>query len=882
MVVKIFDWLVRMAPSSALDLRGQEARETFREVCNAAKAAGPAAYVMEASRELLNIAAVIGAAYFSNMKFPKMRWSGVGRDVRMAARSLRAGGAATAIAMATLALGIGINAAIFSVLDAVIFTDVPFRDHARFVEITNFDARQKMSFAGTSRQVVTQWQTQTDLFDRVEAYQAASLVYESNGSAEMISGAGVTPGLFELLGVRPALGRPFASGDGETGGPPIVIVNDAFWRKALGGTPDLSHAKILIDGREHAVIGVMPPTFRFPTGAEQVWTPYDLNHPPDASPIGRSMTPFARLAKGVTRETAERQARTRGSRLNDAAGWDASVTASVWQAGRGVDDKTTRSLWVLSGAVGFLFLIVCANVANLALTRTLSRTREMATCAALGASPGDLLRAAILEHALLAAASTMAGALIAAGAIRVAIATLPDAMTSGTMNVIDLDGRALLFMIAAGAVAAILFGLPPALLAYRGSISQVLGGDSRTTSGSKTARRIRSALVIGEVAVSAVLLIGGAMMTRSFIQLTSVDQGFDPAELTTIRLGLPAAGYSDVHRRDLAADDVAARLASLPYVRSATVGPLPKDHGKIAVGTLEFERDPNRTTGRVVVPVHEVQPNYFSTIGMKITDGRTFDSTDPSGAVVVSARFAQKYFDGNAVGQRFRFAGKPWRYVVGVSANTAPGEGSFDGQLAWYCPIGDAGDAYVMSRTASKIADFRNILVRTSHTDELLAALPAAVGSVDGSIVIWKTARVEDELAVAIARPRIVFVLLSVFAAFGLLLAMAGLYGVLSVLVAQRRQELGVRLALGATASGVRRLVMGSGLAYCGIGIVLGLAAAIPLVRLTKTLLYEVNPSDPFAIAGAITLLMLTAVFACWWPARDAAKTDPTVLLRRD
>lgn len=880
--MKIYDWLVRLAPRSVSDLRKPAARETFRQACNAARTKGRLSYALEVVRELVNVAGVIAVAHLRRVRVPTFRFSGLGRDVRMAARSFRSGGASTAIAVVTLALGIGINAAIFSVLDAVVFTEVPFRDHDRLVEITNFDPQQKMSFAGTSHRVVSEWRRQSDLFDRVEAYESTSLVYETGRGAEMISGAAVTPALFDMLGVRPALGRAFRGGDGEDGGPLTVVVNDAFWRGELGGTTNLSRAEIQIDGRRYSVVGVMPPSFRFPTGGESIWVPFDINRPPVGSPVGRHLTPFARMAKGVTLEAAERETKSRGSRVNQAAGGAPELTASTWQAGRGVDDKTSQSLWILSGAVGFLFLIVCANVANLALTRTLARARELTTCAALGASPSDLFRAALVEHAFLAGVSTLAGAGIAAGAIRIAVAALPDSITGSTMNAIDLDGRVLAFMAVAGAGAAILFGLLPALIASRGSISSTLNSEGRTSSGSRAANRMRSALVISEVAVSAVLLVGGAMMTKSFIRLASVDQGFNPAGLVSVRLGLPAAGYADVSRRDQAGHDVATRIAALPFVESVTVGNLPGAGQKINVGTLEFARDSHRVTGRVIIPLQEVPANYFSTIGMRIVSGRSFGSEDPPGSVVISERFAAKYFDGKAVGERFRFTGKSWLSVVGVAADTIARESGRDSRLQMYYPVGGAADAYVMSRSASTIADFRTLLIRTARADVLMTSLAEAVKSVDGSIVIWKTSLVEHELADSIARPRIVFILLSVFAGFGLLLAMAGLYGVLSCLVAQRRQELGVRLALGASAASVRRMVMAGGLGLCAIGVVLGLAGAIPLVRLMRTLLFEVDASDPLAITGASALLILTAAFACWWPARDAARTDPTVLLRRD
>lgn len=880
MVVKLFDWLVRLAPSAASDLRAPAARETFRQVCLAARAEGRVVYAREVGRELLNVAGTIVSAYAASLRRPRVPLTAIRRDLFMATRSLRAGGATTALAVVTLALGIGVNAGIFSVLDAVVFTSVPFSHHERLVEIANFDPQQKMSYTGTSRAVVDQWRTQSDLFDRVEAYETTSFVYETSRGAEMIAGAAMTPNLFGLLGVAPAMGRPFVNGDGAAGGPRIAIVNDMFWRQRLGSTPDLESIRLQIDGQPYAVVGVMPRSFRFPSGTEQVWIPFDLASPPPGSPVGRTMTPLARLALDVPIDRADREANARGSQINTAAGWAAQLTATIRPLERHVDDATRQSLWILAGAVAFVFLIVCANVVNLALTRTLNRTRELATCAALGASPSSLLRSVLIEHALLAAVATGAGALIAAATIRVAVAVLPDAMTVGSMHAIALDVRVLMWMVTAGTVTALVVGLPPAIIAARGSLAPVLGSDGRTTSGSRAARGLRSALVIGEVAVSVVLLASGAMMTRSFLRLTSADHGFRPTGLVSIRLGLPAAGYADVNRRNQAGRDVVARFAKVPFVEAATVGNLPTASQMVDVGTLEFEADPGHATGRVIVPIHEVPSDYFSTLGVPVVDGRAFGASDPPGAVVVSQTFASTYFGGNAVGRRFRFTGKPWRLIVGVAADPGVREGQLGGGLLLYYPTGETAGAYTMSRAASTIADFRNIVVRTSRPDVLIDALPAAVADVDSSIVIWKTSLVEHELAEAIARPRVMFMLLGVFAVFGLLLAMAGLYGVLGSLVAQRRRELGIRLALGASTAGLRRLVIGNGLTLCGIGMALGLVGVIPAGKLLRSVLYEVGAWDPIATAGSMLLLLITAMFACWWPAKEASKTDPTALLR--
>jgi hypothetical protein len=302
----------------------------------------------------------------------------------------------------------------------------------------------------------------------------------------------------------------------------------------------------------------------------------------------------------------------------------------------------------------------------------------------------------------------------------------------------------------------------------------------------------------------------------------------------------------------------------------------------VTMGKVEFADRPGDLTPQVFMPLHEVPPNYFSVLGIPFVAGRSFQPDDPEGAVIVNQRYAAKYFPtGDAAGRQFRMEGKSWQTIVGVVGNTLANSETGGGRVELFYPIGKAKDAMRPMRQASAVIDFRTFLVRADKPEQVIRQLPAAVHSRDASIVIWKTALVEHLLADAIARPRVVFVMMAVFASFGLVLAMVGLYGVLSCLVAQRRQELGVRLALGAAAADVRWLVMGHGLWLTAIGGGVGLAAAFPLVRAMRSLLYEVDASDPWALAGAVTLVAATALFSCWWPARDAGRISPVELLRR-
>jgi predicted permease len=465
--------------------------------------------------------------------------------------------------------------------------------------------------------------------------------------------------------------------------------------------------------------------------------------------------------------------------------------------------------------------------------------------------------------------------------IDVAVWALPTVMTSGTLNAIDLDGRALTMLVTTGIITMFVCGLPPAWIATRTAVTAGLGYGGRTTAGSRATARLRAVLVVAEVGVSVALLVGAALITRSFIALTSVDQGYTPEGLISLRLGLPTAGYADADVGRAAMRDVGERIAALPGVTGVTIGGLPSDSGLMAFGALEIPGRAVVAGPPFIAPIHEVSESYFQVLRLPIRAGRAFVLDEISGAVIVNGRFANAYFAGmDPVGQRFRVGRGAWRTIVGVAADTLGDRERASRRFEFYYPIGQAADAARPVRRSSSIAQFHTVLMRTDSPDAIVPLLADAVHERDPSIVVWPADLVERLLAEAIARPRVAFVTILMFAGFGLVLAMVGLYGVLNHLVAQRRHEIGVRMALGAGTGNIQGLVMAHGLKLTCVGCALGLAAAWPMVRMMRSMFYEVAAADPAALITAVSIVSLTAVLACWAPARNAGRTNPVVLLR--
>ena len=807
---------------------------------------------------------------------------GITTDLRLALRSLSAGKALTTIAVITLALGIGISTAVFSILDSVILRPVPYADADRLVDLMNFETKSQVSHPGFSPALLAEWRRQTDLFDRVEGYDVTSSILDTASGAEMVTGATVTPGLLSMLGVQAARGRIFGDGDGGGGTDDRLVISHAFWSDTFGRDPDVIGRTLTLDQRTHTVVGVMPATFRFPNEAVSFWRAFNPEAPPPGAKPQR-LGAFARVRADVPIAVATERVSARGNALNRATGGPADRSAVLFPAGARLDDRMKLSLKILGGAVVFLLLIVCANLANLSLARALTRARDVAVRSSLGATRATVMRETLVEHALVGVAGVAAGIAVAYGVLELTQEFLPRGFRLSNMNAIDIDLRTLGFAAAAGLVTVALFGLPPAWLASRFGAMNVLGFQSRSATGSRGARRVRHALVVVEVALAIVLLVGATLMARSLVKLQHVDRGFDAAGLIAIRVGLPRTGYADVYARDAFSTALMDRFRKLPGVTASTVGSVPPDANMVSFGKLERDDRPGELSAELIVPVYQVWSNYFDSVGITLREGRAFTDAEAADSVIVSESMARNLFEGrSALGRRVRFEGDAWRTIVGVAAEVR--QNSMDdesGSFEMYYPLKrPVGLQQPQTFGSGAIVSYRTFVVRASDVPASMIAMRQAVHDVDPRVVVWRVDAVERLFADAIARPRLVLLAMVVFSALGVFLAAAGLYGALSYAVTQRRREIGIRLALGAQPATVGRLVLWNGLSLTLSGLLIGLGLALGLTRVMRTLLYEVDPTDPLSVTLVSLFLLTIGALAAWLPARRAMRVDPGSLLR--
>ncbi len=890
--------IVRLTPAAVRDAWGDDLQLTFRQTCvEAQRRHGVIGLARNGVSELFDLVrASLRARFLRPLPItggnPPRLPARKGRttmqtilnDLRLAVRSLLASRVQSGIAIFTLALGIGANAAIFSVMDSLLIRPLPFANPERLVEIWNFAAQSKVSFPGFRREGMKGWQEQHDLFDHVEAYDTDSFIYQGQDGARTVSGAYVSPGLFSLLGVAPAQGRLFVSGDGREGSDAQVVISERFWRESLGSKSGIINSTVEINGRPHTVVGVLSRSFHFPYQPQDVWLPLDVLEPPASRSASADVVPFARLQPGLTLDVARERVKERGERLRKASGGDEGISATLSSRLEIGDARTRQSMIVLGGAVGFLLLIVCANIANLSLARTLARSRDFAIRSALGAGRRDLIRETIVENLVVGVAGSFCGLVIASGALALTAAFIPAEMTLPSMNQIDLDGRVLGFAMLAGLVTSLLFGLPPAIIGSRANVLGVLRQESRSSAGSIASRRFRAALVVGEVTMAIVLLVGAALMTRSFMKLQSVEKGFDSNDLVAVRVGFPTGPYTEPAVRDRLVEAALTEFRRMPGVRGATAGSVPPDEDMTAFTELEFLDRPGQLSGELMIPIYKVWPDYFSTIGLKIAEGRVFGADEPTTSIIVSESFAKKYWpDRSPLGSQFRYQGSNRILtVIGVSAEVH--QSSMDdagGEFEWFQPMKLPPGATARPRSnPPAIIEYRTFVIRTDNAPTMLPTLGQAIHQIDRRLVILDSDVVNDKFSEAIARPRLVLVLLVVFASMGLVLAAAGIYGVLSYLVTQRLREIGIRLALGARPESVFRLILRNGLTLTLVGLAIGLTASFYLVRVMRSILYEVDSSDPVAVLSVSALLLATAFVACWRPARRAMKVDPVSLLR--
>jgi len=796
-------------------------------------------------------------------------------DLRYASRSLLRQPTFTAVAVLTLVLGIGTNTAIFSVIKAVLLNPLPYDDPSRLVVVweQNPDGNRDL----VAQLTYVDWRTQTHSLESLAAFRQLRYAFAGAGDPLDVPSVRATPNLFTLLRANALLGRTFTADEGEPGKDHVAILSRAFWQRHFGGSPGILGRTIQLDAQPYTVVGVMAGEFDFPpSGSVDVWTPlsFDPNDAHGRSRKARQLNVVGRLAPGVSLDQAQREMTLIASRLattypDSNTGWGARLISAQEE----LVTTVRPALLLISAAVGFLLLIVCANVANLILARLSGRRTEIAVRAALGAGRWQLARQVIAESALLAGAGCALGLFAAWACVRF-VHALPEGSLP-RMNEVRLDGGVLLFAAGVSAFTALVFGLAPALHAARAGLRDTMhafGGATRPAS-----QRLLSALVVVEVALALTLLVAAGLMMRSFATLMRVSPGFEPRNLLAVQVYLPQTKYKDGVQRTRFYADALQRIGSLPGVQSAAaVSALPMYPVGIDFAlpfTIEGKAPPaNGEEPRADIRI--ATPGYFETMKMPLVRGRVIDGRDRQGlpgAMVINETMARRYFDGeDPIGKVVRNPhGKA--EVVGIVGDVKHYglDGPARAELfmpAWQNPLN--GMAFVV-RTASDPKLFVDPIRR-----EILA--------IDAEQPIFDTSAMVDVVARSVFLPRVSMLLLSTFAASALLLAIVGIYGVVSYAVTQRTRELGVRMALGADAATTLRLVLGRSMALVGGGTLCGLAVSFALTRLLARLLYGVSPLDPIVFIGVSSVLAAAGFLASLIPARRATRVDPIVALRVD
>ncbi|MEZ5316736.1 MAG: ABC transporter permease [Vicinamibacterales bacterium] len=786
-------------------------------------------------------------------------------DIRLAWRRLRSKPATVVTAIGMLALGVGITTTMFTLVDALILTPVPFRDADRLAAVAMFD-----DHGGSNAVPVPVFDAWRDagVFEAVNGASQKPATIDTPSGPATEAGALVTPGLFEMLGVQPIRGRTFAPGEGRAGTDDVVIVSEGFWRDRLAADPDIIGRVLDLDGERVRVVGVMPGSFRFPYSRSVIWRPIDYDAPPaavaDLKPVA-----YARFATGVPEADALRQATTIARDV------DATMTtrrATPMALARGsFDVYSSNAVPVLAGGVAMVFLGLCANVFSLLLARLGARRRELGVSSALGASRGRLVRQAAIEHLMIGAAAAVAG--LGMGWLLVAWARgyVPAWMTAQSLNTVDLDLRALAIVASAGMMAALLAGFPPAWLGTRVTPGDALRADLRTGTDSRATRATTRMLLAGEIAFACALLVGAAVLVESFVNLTRADRGLDTRNVVAAQLSLPERAFPDRASRVAFADAVEQGVGALPGVTQLAISyGLPPDGA--AIHFSPFVSDvPGAEPVRQMLNSYTVGGDFFDLFGIPLRQGRFFDAGDPPDSVVVGERLARLLWpEGGAVGHTFHFAGETAQYhVVGVVGElTTPTLDPQQDLPEFYRPLTTRGLSYMnlSLRCAGRCPD-REALIATIH-----AASPR--------VVIGQLGPLDDAYLDQLERPRAAAVLTGAFAVIALFASAGGLFSVLSYAVGRRRREFGIRAALGARPGEIRGLVFRDGAVVVVTGLAAGAIAAALLARVLRGLAFGVTAASPIiwiVVPGAIAL---AAGLAAWRPARQAARVDPVTLLR--
>ncbi|HEY3137520.1 MAG TPA: ABC transporter permease [Blastocatellia bacterium] len=798
------------------------------------------------------------------------------KDLLYGARMLAKQPAFTIVVVAALALGIGANTAIFSVVNSILLRPLPYRDPDRLVMVWMDNRRINVDQDIHSYANYSDYRDQNQSFEQLAAFNGISVNLIGVGEPERIIGTMASPSLFDVLGVEPLVGRTFSAEEEVPGHDKVVILSFGLWQRRFGGDPDILGHEISLSDVKRTVIGVMPPGFRFPHKDAELWAPLATDANRKNSRYGFSYQVIGRLKKGVALAQARVDMGAIASRLveqfPDLEGYGVNLVPLHQQVVGGV----RPALLVLLGTVAFVLLIACANVANLLLARAAAREREIAIRTALGSGRLRLIRQLLTESVLLATLGGAAGLLIANWGLKALVALSPEDIPR--RDQIGIDFRVLGFTLLISLLTGLLFGLAPALQASKLDLNESLKEGGRGASGGVAGRRIRNTLVVFEVALSLVLLIGAGLMIKSFVRLQKVDLGFNPDRLLIMNIQLSRSKYqggsSAAFFRQLI-----ERVEALPGVESA---------GAITSVFIEGLPDSSSFTieGRPPVPAAEqdeapidfVTPGYFRTMGIPLLKGRELTEQDGPNSprvLVINDTFARRFWPGeDPLGKRLKFgppaSDAPWWTIVGVVNDMRRTGLDSAVRCETFIPY-----------TQRPFIGFLSLVVRTAPDPRSMATtVRDVVWSMDRDQPVSHIGTVEQLLGGMMAQRRLNTVLFGIFAGLALVLAALGIYGVISYSVTQRTHEIGIRMALGASWPEVLKLVIGNGMKLVGAGILIGLISAAGLTRLMTTLLYGVSATDPATFVLIAVLLAGVALGACFVPARRAMKVDPMVALR--
>ncbi len=787
-------------------------------------------------------------------------------DLKFTVRQLAKARGFTAVAVLTLALGIGANTAIFTVVHHLLLAPVPYPDGNGIVMLMRTAGGGKVPFPPDTA-VFAAWRLRVHSLETFGAAVDEKLLVAEAGAPDSVPAARVTPAFMTLLRVQLRMGRDFTPADARSAAAPAAIISYGLWQRAFGGRRNVLGTLVHANGRPYTVVGVAPPGLVMPMRDDQ---PKDVLLPLDLDSAAPNLEAYARLRPGLTPGTASREMLAVMHAMPGAAA-EGNMGARAMRAQDFLGDRQTQTVKILFAAVGALLLIACANVANLLLARGWARRREFALRVALGAGRARLVSQVLAESVTLAIVGGALGLLVARVGLHVIIAMRPGYLYD--LATVHIDQAVLLWSLAISVASGLVFGATPALLAGSRSAGDVLRSGARTASGGSAARGMRAALVVAEVALSLMLLVGAGLLVRSFVSLLRVPLGFDANGLVYAAT-FPKPSVSN-ETADAEQQDVVRRLNGSPGITGAQLGSFPQN-GLMYAGDFQTEgpTGPNATHVHLALSTI-VAPGYFRFAGIPLLAGRGFDSTSTESegsAVVINRALAQRLWPGrNAIGLRLRAGSKsPWLTVIGVAGEV-------------HLP-GRTGDPYElqMYQAGGQFLGRGGILVRARDPAAAAAAVKRALAEAGPSLRLVQVIYPKDILDVGLAQPRFTMALIGAFALIALVLTAVGLYGVVAYAVTHRTREIGIRVALGAPPGAVSRLVLGQGLRLTAVGLVIGLVGAAFATRALTTMLIGVNPLDPLTFVAITVLLLATTLLAAYVPTRRALRVDPTEALRAD